>query len=212
MAKKKASKLTAADESLLSQAIVALNTGNPLFATQAAMKTLMEYFDGKDTVPLVEWNAAMTDPADGTKIAFRASPAGAEMNKPDPAQQPQQQPGAQPSQQQQPQTGATAVTGTETEVASDFVLEEGIAIPALKRGGRGGSAKKNPFESMGLQASFFIPKTADNLKPSKRIASVVSNASKSLAPKKFKVQAVAEIAKATPENPKGEGARVWRVE
>jgi hypothetical protein len=194
-------KLSASDETLLGQGIkVTSGTagGVEYRATKAQLKTLLEYAGG----PLVEINPAELNAPDNVAVLFRATPVGVTMNGGSPAAQ--QQP-AQAFGQQQP---AEATTETEP----DFIIEEGIEVPALKRGGRGASARKYPFETMGLKASFFIPKSEENPKPAKRIASVVSHASKTLAPKKFKVQAVTETAKITATNPTGEGARIWRME
>ena len=173
--------LSAIEIGMLKACVLATHSGAPYFAKQTSMKKLLDFPGG----PLVEFNDAIKDSTDANKIAFRASPAGVAF--------------ANGNLQPAPQGGPNG-----PPVASEFALDDGVAVPPLKRGGRGG-AKRYPFDTMAIGQSFHIPKTADNPKPSKRIASIVSLASKKLAPKVFKVQAVDSTDK------RGEGARVWRL-
>lgn len=185
-------KPSAANFLALAIAAAATNSaGPPLFATPAEMKFWTDYAGG----PYVESNPEMKDPTNPEKIAYRATPAGVKLSAEN-AGKPAAAPAA---------TG-TATTATESE----FVLEDGIAIPPLRRGGAG-HGRAYPFASMGIGQSFFIPKTDDNPKPSKRIAAVVSTASKNLAPKKFKVQAVVEALPGGAAGATREGARIWRT-
>lgn len=181
---------TPAQLSLLAAAISTTNGGAVTFATDADMKFWREIAGG----PMVESNPDMKDPADATKVAYRATAAGLAYVA-----------AAGAPANTAPVAGAAPAAGaTATATVSDFVLEDGIVIPPLRRG-QTGTAKQYPFAVMAVGQSFFIPKTTDNPKPSKRIAAVVSTASKNLAPKKFKVQTVTDPTK-------GEGARVWRVQ
>lgn len=168
-------------------------TGPALFATPAEMKFWTDYAGG----PYVESNPDMKDPADPNKIAFRATSAGVKLSAENAAKA------------AAPAAGATT-TSAATATESEFTLDDGIAIPPLKRGGRG-TGRAYPFATMGVGQSFFIPKTDDNPKPSKRVAAVVSTASKNLDPKKFKVQAVVEPLPGGQPGQTREGARIWRT-
>lgn len=193
-------KPTAANFSALAIAAAATNGQGPaLFATPAEMKFWTDFAGG----PYVESNPEMKDPADPNKIAFRATAAGVKLS-------------AENAAKSAPPAGAATATAgantgaTDTATDSEFVLEDGISIPPLRRGGRG-TGRAYPFASMGVGQSFFIPKTDDNPKPSKRIAAVVSTASKNLDPKKFKVQAVVEAIPGGAAGATREGARIWRT-
>src|SRR5262245_52960908 len=70
MARKPTKAATAAS---LASAVSALQSGQPYFATKDSMAGLIKH----DTLgQLVEFNESMKDPADGNKIAFRATAAG----------------------------------------------------------------------------------------------------------------------------------------
>lgn len=191
----------ASDLANLAQAVIARNTGNPLMIQKAAMKTLTE-------LGFIEFNDAGAQGdlvpcrATETGVAYAAENCGPSNPEPAPVN---------PFGAHAPPTPAETSPATASTTASDFVLENDVTIPPLRRGGRGVAVRRYPFDTMAVHQSFFIPISADNPKPSKRVASVVSTASKSMAPKKFKVQAVVEAAKVTAENPTGGGARVWRL-
>jgi hypothetical protein len=95
---------------------------------------------------------------------------------------------------------------------SGFELETGIAIPKVKRGGKGRS--KYPFDELAapvenedgvVYASFHIAPTEKMQNPNKSMASVVTSANKRYENKQFIVRQVDE------KDPKGVGARVFRV-
>lgn len=61
----------------------------------------------------------------------------------------------------------------ESSGASEFALDDGIAMPATKRGRQGDTY---PFDKMGVGQSFFIAATAEKPNPAKAMASTVSSA------------------------------------
>lgn len=103
----------------------------------------------------------------------------------------------------------------------NFELEDGIAVPAARRGRSGQS--KYPFDQMEVGQSFHVAPTEERPKPATAIASTVSSATKRfyerdtlgnivkddngkpIKTREFIVRAVGS------DDPKGEGARVFRV-
>ncbi len=205
---KKAPTLKDNERRLLAEAADALTTNNPGMATKADLKALLTY-PADHGGPLVEVNEGIKD---GDKIAFRATPNGVAVAT-TLGIGPAAAPAGNPADNTNP-PGATVppVVAPAEPVKTEFVLETGVAIPPIKRGGRAGTGTKYPFEQMQVQQSFFIPKTAENPKPAKRIASVVSNWNKKYSAtddkRKFRCQAVTETAG---DGSKREGARVWRI-
>lgn len=120
-------------------------------------------------------------------------------------------------------TAETGATQTATAGKNGFVLEAGVPLPTIKRGGRGGEVY--PFDEMGVGQSFFVAASEDKPNPAKSLASTVSSATARYA--------VPSADGATKTNKKGEtvsvmvevrkfvvrsveengvkGARVWRT-
>lgn len=86
---------------------------------------------------------------------------------------------------------------------SDFELEKGIPVPVSAKRMRG--SYKYPFEKMEVGDSFHIAPTKERPKPARTLASTVSTASKKFG-KLFRVRTVDVT------DPKGPGARVFRLE
>lgn len=207
-AEKKAAKeaaKSAAPRDLLAEAVNALNTNQPLMATEAEMSALLHDPRG----PLVEFNANFKQ---GDKIAFRATAFGKQVQEAGPQGQPQTQapawgapavagpaPGQGPVFTPPAATQAPAATGT-----GKFTFQTGIPVPAPRRGGRGSTVYG--FEQMEIGQSFFIDADTENPNPAKRIASTVSSASTRLEPRKFVVRSVDETGQGGKK-----GARVWRT-
>lgn len=101
--------------------------------------------------------------------------------------------------------GSTStVTSGVVGVTNGIEIEDGIAVPVVRRR-QGGSIY--PFDALEVGQSFHIAVTEDKPNPAKSLASTVSAATKrSEGEKKFIVRAVGET------DPKGPGARVFRVE
>ena len=136
---------------------------------------------------LVEVNKAISS-EDGKLFATRATQAGIDMFE-----------------------GKEEDGETEAQASKPaFELEEGIALPAVRRGGRG--AKLYPFDDMEVGHSFHVPVSEKKPNPWKSLASTVSSATSRYkdedgnVTRKFVVRAVGA------EDPKGPGARVFRVE
>jgi hypothetical protein len=68
--------------------------------------------------------------------------------------------------------GSLAAIGA--AVKSAFVLEDSVALPVIKRGGRGG--EQYPFEQMNVGQSFFVAASEAKPDPAKSLASTVSSA------------------------------------
>lgn len=162
----------AKDLANLAMAVAATNGGAPLMIAKKSMKVLHD-------MGLVEFNDEIKN---GDTVACRATQAGVEYSAKNGAP-----------------TGASTEVTPQPDAVPVFALEDNIPIPAVKRGGRSSGPSRYPFEIMNVNQSFFMPKTDENPKPGKRVAAAVSNASKKLAPKKFKVVSIPE------------GARVWRI-
>lgn len=136
---------------------------------------------------LVEINVTMTD--DDGNVATRATPEGMEkMN----------------------QTEENTATETAPAKASGFEIESGIELPTVRRGGRG--ANVYPFDEMDVGHSFHVPVSEEKPNPAKSLASTVSSATARYkdedgnVTRKFVVRSVGD------SDPKGPGARVFRVE
>lgn len=109
-----------------------------------------------------------------------------------------------------------------------FVLEADIAVPTIKRGGRGGEVY--PFDAMTVGQSFFVAASEAKPNPAKSLASTVSSATARYAEEKKNAAGEVE----TKTNKKGEvvpvmvetrkfivrsveekgvkGARIWRTQ
>jgi hypothetical protein len=187
-------KPAAAGRNLLAEAVQALNTNVPLFASVAEMQPLLTDQRG----PLVEYNEQMKQ---GDNVAFRATALGAQVHNA--AQQPAPQGGGWSAPPAAPAQSA-APSAPSAASAKSFNFDANVPLPAPRRGGRGSAVYG--FEQMTVGQSFYIPADKDNPNPAKRIASTVSSASKRLEPKKFVVRSVDETAQG-----RGKGARVWRT-
>lgn len=218
---------TEAQVKLLVEAVTALNMGKPFMVEKAKMKVWLD-------LGHVEMNEAVKE---GKKVAFRASLTGKEWINanlgpganalnPNPAPAaPIYPPGQAPvfpgaflgadtgggegdgDGEGDDDEGDGADENPKGPRAIAYAFEDNIAIPPLRRGGRGHGVNYG-FDAMAVGQSFFIPATETNPKPSKRIGAVVSAASKDLAPKKFRVQTVVEK---RPDGGTREGARIWRI-
>lgn len=103
-----------------------------------------------------ECNTSMTD---GDKVAVRITQSGVEwLAAPAPSDAPNQ--GIEPMNTEAPA----------------FAIDDGVAIPAIKRAGTGSSTY--PFADLAVGQSFFVPATEDMSNPGKSLASTVSSASK----------------------------------
>lgn len=72
---------------------------------------------------------------------------------------------------------ANSLAGAPATAGADIALDDGIAIPAIKRGAPGGGApSKWPFERMNVGQSFFVAVSADMTNPAKSLASTVASA------------------------------------
>lgn len=71
---------------------------------------------------------------------------------------------------------AASVSSDAASAASKYVLEQGIPVPVIKRGGLRPS--EYPFETMPVGDSFFIAATEDNPNPAKSLGSTISSANK----------------------------------
>lgn len=78
------------------------------------------------------------------------------------------------SKNHQEATAETGATETATAGKNGFVLEAGVPLPTIKRGGRGGEVY--PFDEMGVGQSFFVAASEDKPNPAKSLASTVSSA------------------------------------
>lgn len=125
--------------------------------------------------------------------------------------------------------GIAASTGKPVEASngaapkvSPFKLEQGIAVPANKRGGIKGDTY--PFESMQKDDSFFVAATEAKPNPTKSLASTVSSANKRYAttyPTNHKTKAGQPTgkdgrtftvrARTVADGEVSNGARVWRI-
>jgi hypothetical protein len=121
-----------------------------------------------------------------------------------------------------PFAGTTAAATTTTEALKAktlFVVETGVVLPAIKRGGIKESVY--PFNVMEVNQSFFIPASAEHPNPAKTLASTVASATRR--------HAIVDTSGKLRKNKKGEdvpatintkvftiravegGARVWRT-
>lgn len=117
----------------------------------------------------------------------------------------------------QPKKAAPAETTTENNSA--FTIEDGIEMPAVKRGGR--SADTYPFDALKQGQSFFVPNTEDKPNAAKSLASTVSSANARYAVpaedgstrvnRKGKTVPVMVEQRKFQVRPVEGGARVWRV-
>ncbi len=78
------------------------------------------------------------------------------------------------------EAGKTYINGAATAapVASPYAIMSNAALPASKRGNRtgGGAPKKYPFDQLELNQTFFVPVSAENADPVKKLGSTVSSA------------------------------------
>jgi hypothetical protein len=132
---------------------------------------------------LVETNAEIRD---GDKIAARATTKGIEVNT--------------------TETGSSN-NGGGAATTSSFAIDDGITMPP-SRGGRNRSVY--PFDALTVGQSFHVPASEAKPNPAKSLASTVSSANKRNAKEggsgfKFEVRSV------DASDPRGAGARVWRI-
>ncbi len=191
------------DKQLLAEIVEATDAGSFKYTTAKQREKLLE-------LGLVETNPEMVDPKNKNKIATRATSKGfAALSIAEDAES------AEDAETETPE-GTEEVTETKT---NEFELETGIAVPAVKRG-RG--AGKYPFDAMpapsadddgnAIFASFHVAPTEKRPNPAKSLASTVSSVIRrykdenGVVTRKFLVRRVDET------DPKGEGARVFRVQ
>lgn len=93
------------------------------------------------------------------EYATRATPAGITVAATLPASQP---------------APAAAVTDAPKPSATSFTLDDGIALPSARRGGRGASVY--PFDGMQPGQSFFVANTKEKPNAAKSLASTISSA------------------------------------
>ncbi len=100
---------------------------------------------------------------------------------------------------------------TETpKSAASFELETGVALPSVRRGGRG--ATVYPFDEMEVGHSFHVPVSEDKPNPAKSLASTVSSATARYKDEAGEVTRKFVVRSVGAEDPKGAGARVFRIE
>jgi hypothetical protein len=136
---------------------------------------------------LVETNAEIRD---GDKIAARATTKGIEVNT---------------SEQGSSDNGGGAPAPAAT--TSNFAIDDGITMPP-SRGGRNRSLY--PFDALTVGQSFHVPATEAKANPAKSLASTVSSANKRNA-KDGASKAKFEVRSVGTDDPRGAGARVWRI-
>jgi len=152
-----------------------------LFASEKESAKLVE-------LGLVEINVTITD--DAGNVATRATQEGVNaMSKTNETASPE---------------------ATETKAAGSFELESGIALPTVRRGGRG--ANIYPFDEMDVGQSFHVPVSEDKPNPAKSLASTVSSATARYKDESGEVTRKFVVRSVGAEDPKGPGARVFRVE
>lgn len=118
---------------------------------------------------------------------------------------------AEPEEQGEPESADNV--GTDEHIAtpgemslntSGIEIDDGIPVPTVRRGSNG---SRYPFDALAVGQSFHVPVSESKPNPAKSLASTVSAATKrSEGAKKFIVRAVDQ------SDPKGPGARVFRVE
>jgi len=131
---------------------------------------------------LVETNAEIRD---GDKIAARATTKGTEVND-------------------QSNTGTAP---TATAPTSAFAIDDGITMPP-SRGGRNRGVY--PFDQLTVGQSFHVPASEAKPNPAKSLASTVSSANKRNG-KEGGSGAKYEVRSVDASDPRGAGARVWRI-
>lgn len=164
---------------------------------------------------LVEVNAQMVE---GDKIAARATDKGVDAYQNGDMVEPANATADEPA------------TNEGNQAMSEFKIDTGVPVPAIKR--TGAATSIYPFDALEVGQSFFVPATEDMPNPGKSLASTVSSASKRYATengtreitrknrttgeketvevptyhydRKFMVRSVEENGV--------KGARVWRVE
>ncbi len=108
-----------------------------------------------------------------------------------------------------PTTENASTEATKTKSAA-FELETGVALPTVRRGGRG--ANIYPFDAMDVGHSFHVPVSEDKPNPAKSLASTVSSATARYKDESGEVTRKFVVRSVGAEDPKGPGARVFRVE
>ena len=146
MATKKAAKQVGAKEAVTHSAIVAATESDSFIYTDVATHGPM-VAEG-----MVEVNPGMTNPENPQELATRATQKGIDSMNP----------------------AIDNVVTAPPVKPSPFKIDDAIALPTIKRGGRGGNVY--PFEAMSVGQSFFVPADAAKPAPAKSLASTVSSA------------------------------------
>lgn len=114
------------------------------------------------------------------------------------------------------QTGIDMIEGQSEETEAEapaakpaFELEEGIALPTVRRGGR--DANIYPFDDMDVGHSFHVPVSEDKPKPAKSLASTVFSATARYKDESGEVTRKFVVRSVGAEDSKGPGARIFRV-
>lgn len=178
------------------------------------------YVDPNEVVDMVErgWVEQNPGMVEDGKLATRLTDAGKakheslikpEKPKEEPAVDTEPEaPAAAPSlftqlEQEPPAETAQEDDSEEDDGQIELEIEKNVPMPVRTRGRRG--SYKYPFKKMEVGDSFHVAATEDRPKPSRTLASTVSTASKKFG-KLFRVRSVGE------DDPKGAGARVFRIE
>lgn len=101
----------------------------------------------------VECNTSMTNPDDAKQVAVRATQTGVAY-----------------------ESAPAPTEGTTPMENPAFAIQDGVAIPAIKR--IGSATSIYPFDALAVGQSFFVPATDEMPNPGKSLASTVSSASK----------------------------------
>lgn len=75
-----------------------------------------------------------------------------------------------------PHVGSVPVSAPVAAVASNYAIISNAALPAAKRGGRGGAPVQYPFDALEVGQSFFVPVSSKHANPTKTLGSTVSSA------------------------------------
>lgn len=102
----------------------------------------------------------------------------------------------------------TSTGGTSAVTTSTFAIDDGVPLPpASNRGGRGGNVY--PFDALAVNQSFHVAATETKPNPAKSLASTISSANKRF--KKAGKDNCFRVAAVDATDPRGAGARVWRI-
>lgn len=75
-----------------------------------------------------------------------------------------------------PNDNLPVAVASNSHVASNYAIISNAALPAAKRGGRGGAPVQYPFDALEVGQSFFVPVSSKHVNPTKTLGSTVSSA------------------------------------